>query len=105
MAGPISWNVLPVDEVFLLQFGHVCLKHICLVWLIHDRAHTFEFALYIINMCLDLEGTEDGSRNGWTTGHVGLLKRNTRHGKGILILRNIRAMLISNESATRLQLS
>ena len=55
-------------------------------------------------MCLDLEGTEDGSRNGWTTGHVRLLKRNTRHGKGLLILRNIRAMLISKESATRLQI-
>ena len=53
-------------------------------------------------MCLDLEGTEGGSRNGWTTGHVRLLKRNTRHRKGLLILQNIRAMLISKESATRL---
>ena len=37
--------------------------------------------------------------------HAGLLRRNTRHGKGILILRNIRAILSSKESATRLQQS
>ena len=41
-------------------------------------------------MCLDSKGgVEEGSRNGWTKEHAGLLRKNTRHGKGLLILRNI----------------
>ena len=52
MAGPSSWNVLPVglrsSSYGLHTFAkHLKLKHIYLVSRTHDRARTFEFVLHL----------------------------------------------------------
>ena len=51
MAGPSSWNVLPVglrSSSFGLDAFAKHLKHICLVKRTHDKARTFEFVLQFV---------------------------------------------------------